>query len=111
MNLLEELRLKIKAVADAYDIPYDGDEGKHAHAVSESGIDLDDFVMINGHDLDEQLGRLWNLVDRAYKIMEQAGYRVAEHNPDHNNPIIAWMADARVALQDDMPHDDIVESI
>ena len=40
----------------------------------------------------------WNLVDRALKMMQMAGYRVAEVNPDHNNPIIAWMADARAAL-------------
>lgn len=42
---------------------------------------------------------MWNLVDRAYKIMEMAGYRIAEHDPAHNNPVIAWMADARVALK------------
>jgi hypothetical protein len=45
-------------------------------------------------------GTLENLVDRAYKMMGLAGYRVAEHNPEHNNPIIAWMADARAALAD-----------
>lgn len=38
------------------------------------------------------------LIDRAFKMMEMAGYRVAVHKPDHNNPIIGWMADAREYL-------------
>ena len=46
---------------------------------------------------------LRKLIDRAYKMMEMAGYRIAEHNQDHNNPIIAWMADARMVLK---PTDD-----
>lgn len=41
---------------------------------------------------------LRDMLDRAYKMMQMAGYRVAEQNPDHNNPIIAWMADARSVL-------------
>lgn len=41
----------------------------------------------------------WHLLDRAYKIMEQSGYRVMEHNPDQNDPIGAWMSDARVILR------------
>lgn len=48
----------------------------------------------------------WHMLDRAYKMMEMAGYRVAEHNPDHNNPIVAWMADARVMLHR-FRHDDV----
>jgi hypothetical protein len=58
------------------------------------GFDKGDFTASEK----QPSARVWNLVDRAYKIMEQAGYRVAEHNPDHNNPIIAWMADARLEL-------------
>lgn len=38
------------------------------------------------------------LVERAYAMMGQAGYRVAAHDPEHNNPIVAWMSDARAAL-------------
>lgn len=41
----------------------------------------------------------WHLLDRAYKMMEQSGYRIAEHDPDHNNPVVAWMADARILLR------------
>lgn len=41
---------------------------------------------------------LRDLLDRAYKMMLMSGYRVSEHNPDHNNPIVAWMADARTVL-------------
>jgi hypothetical protein len=41
---------------------------------------------------------LRDLLDRAYKMMEMAGYKVVEQNPDHNNPIISWMADARTML-------------
>lgn len=41
---------------------------------------------------------LRTLLDRAYKMMLQSGYRVAEVNPDHNDPIIAWMSDARAVL-------------
>jgi len=42
--------------------------------------------------------KLWNLVDRADKMMAMAGYAIAEHNPDHNNPVIAWRSDARIPL-------------
>lgn len=41
---------------------------------------------------------LRDMLDRAYKMMQMSGYRVVEQNPDHNNPIIAWMADARHVL-------------
>lgn len=41
---------------------------------------------------------LRTLLDRAYKMMLQAGYRVMEHDPDQNDPIGAWMSDARVVL-------------
>lgn len=54
-TLLELLRVKIKAVADAYDIPYDGDEGEHTKAICMTGIDLDDFVMEYGHELADAL--------------------------------------------------------
>lgn len=40
----------------------------------------------------------WNLIDRAMKMMQMAGYSISPHNSDHNNPIIAWMADARSYL-------------
>lgn len=48
-----------------------------------------------------------DLLDRAYKMMLMSGYRVTEQKPDHNNPIIAWMADARVLLYGDGPQPDI----
>lgn len=38
------------------------------------------------------------LVDRALKMMVMAGYGIAPHDSDHNNPAIAWMAEAREAL-------------
>jgi hypothetical protein len=40
------------------------------------------------------------LLDRAYKMMLQAGYRVQEHDPNHNDPITAWMSDARAFLRE-----------
>ena len=46
----------------------------------------------------DSLEPLEGLLDRAYKMMQMAGYRVSEQNQDHNNPIIAWMADARTML-------------
>jgi hypothetical protein len=50
----------------------------------------------------------WNLIDRAVKMMEMAGYRVAAVEPNHNNPIIAWMADARQYLAHPAPAADQV---
>lgn len=41
----------------------------------------------------------WNLIDRALKMMQMAGYEIAPHNPDHNNPLIAWMSDARIYIE------------
>ena len=41
----------------------------------------------------------WHLLDRAYKMMEQSGYRITEHDPDQNDPICAWMSDARIMLR------------
>lgn len=41
---------------------------------------------------------LRTLLDRAYAMMAMSGYRVAEVNADHNNPIIAWMSDAAAVL-------------
>jgi len=41
---------------------------------------------------------LRDLLDRAYKMMLMAGYRVAEVDSDHNDPLIAWMSDARKVL-------------
>lgn len=41
----------------------------------------------------------WHLLDRVYKMFEQSGYRVMEHNPDQNDPIGAWMSDARILLR------------
>ena len=52
----------------------------------------------HGERNDERKPLSWHLIDRAYKMMEMAGYRVAAHDPAYNNPIIAWMADARVFL-------------
>jgi hypothetical protein len=36
--------------------------------------------------------------DPGTEKLLMAGYRVVEQNADHNNPIIAWMADARHVL-------------
>lgn len=41
---------------------------------------------------------LRDLLDRAYKMMLMSGYRLQEHNPDSNDPITAWMSDARAVL-------------
>lgn len=43
--------------------------------------------------------KLAALVDRALTMMMAAGYKVSPHDPDHNNPLVAWMADARAALR------------
>lgn len=46
----------------------------------------------------------WHLIDRAFKMMASSGYGITEHNPDQNDPIGAWMSDARTFLaqaQDD----------
>lgn len=54
-NLLEQLRAKIKACVDADALDYDGDEGPAARAKQNAGIELDDFVMVNGLELVEAL--------------------------------------------------------
>lgn len=41
---------------------------------------------------------LRDLLDRAYKMMLMAGYRVAVVDSDNNDPIVAWMSDARTVL-------------
>ena len=40
----------------------------------------------------------WHLIDRAMKMMQMAGYHVIEHDAESNDPIAAWMADARTYL-------------
>lgn len=51
-------------------------------------------------DLQRDKLALQNLVDRAIKMMTLAGYGIAPvKRADHNNPIVEWMADARVALE------------
>ena len=47
-GLLERLIALLNAVADAYDIEYDGEEGRHDQAVRDAGIALDDFAMEHG---------------------------------------------------------------
>jgi len=44
-----------------------------------------------------------SLVERAYNMMQMAGYRITEQDSEHNNPVIAWMADARIALNRSAP--------
>lgn len=51
LTIVQKLSLRIKDVADAYDLEYDGEEGERWKATSEAGIALDDFVMVNGHEL------------------------------------------------------------
>lgn len=42
---------------------------------------------------------LRDLLDRGYKMHVMAGtVRVAEQNPDHNDPLIAWLSDVRSIL-------------
>jgi len=65
------------------------------HRVNYIGEEGECDYMAVPSDLARQLERL---VGRAYRIMEMAGYKVSAHDAGHNNPIIAWMADARVAL-------------
>lgn len=55
LTLVQRLSLRINDVANAYDLEYDGDEGKTVRAQSDAGIALDDFVMVNGHDLVKEL--------------------------------------------------------
>jgi hypothetical protein len=50
-DLLDELRAKIKECVDADALDYDGDEGRNAQKKQNAGIDLDDFVMVNGEEL------------------------------------------------------------
>jgi hypothetical protein len=51
-----------------------------------------------GPKSDDRRAAMRELVERALRMMEAAGYNVAPHDGDHNNPIIAWMADARELL-------------
>lgn len=60
MDLVKELRRKIKACAKAEAMPYDGEDGKAMKARMRAGIALDDFVMVNG---DELVGELTELLD------------------------------------------------
>jgi hypothetical protein len=57
-DLLIELLAKIKACAEANKLDYDGDEGRNAQVKQDAGIELDDFVMVNGDDLVAGLERL-----------------------------------------------------
>lgn len=41
---------------------------------------------------------LWNLLDRAYKMMLMAIGPVHEQDPDSNDPIVAWASDVRKVL-------------
>lgn len=41
---------------------------------------------------------LRTLLDRAYKMMLMSGYKVAVVDSDNNDPIVAWMSDARHVL-------------
>ena len=52
------------------------------------------------HRLDPGTEKLLrDLLDRGYKMHVQAGsLRVAEQNPDHNDPLIAWLSDVRSVL-------------
>lgn len=57
LSLVQKLTLRIKAVADAEDLPYDGEDesSKRWKACSEAGIHLDDFVMVHGRELIQAL--------------------------------------------------------
>jgi hypothetical protein len=57
-DLLRQLRDKIKAYGDAHDLDYDGEEGERWKATSDTGIDLDDFCMVNADELVEEFDRL-----------------------------------------------------
>jgi hypothetical protein len=50
---------------------------------------------------------LRDMLDRAYKIMLMAGYRVAVVDSDSNDPIIAWMSDAIAVLYGSGPQPDL----
>jgi Lar family restriction alleviation protein len=47
----------------------------------------------------EQRDELWNLVDRAYKMLWLACPEVRVIHKDDHNPLVAWVSDAKVALE------------
>jgi Lar family restriction alleviation protein len=47
----------------------------------------------------EQRDELWNLVDRAYKMLWLACPEVRVIHKDDHNPLVAWVYDAKVALE------------
>jgi hypothetical protein len=46
-------------------------------------------------DRDARIVELEKLVDRAYKMMQMAGYRITSQDTEHNNPLVSWMSDVR----------------
>lgn len=68
---------------------------RHEGGPREAAQNVIDFIKARG-DYAEKLAAL---VDRALTMMMAAGYKVSPHDPDHNNPLVAWMADARAALR------------
>lgn len=97
--LSADLRTKPSAMSllkEAYDLTGKASMGKEWYDAATAVLSAHSQETPTDDPGTEKLLRA--MLDRAYKMMLQAGYRVAEVNPDHNDPIIAWMSDARAVL-------------
>ncbi len=72
---IAKLIAKIRAVALAEDLPYDGELGSAMHAQMEAGVDLDDFVAANGHELVIALESISSQVEQLRERLTDTQHR------------------------------------
>jgi hypothetical protein len=70
-----------------------GDEA--AQALESARNELLALLRSRPEDRDARIVELEKLVDRAYKMMQMAGYRITSQDTEHNNPLVSWMSDVR----------------
>jgi hypothetical protein len=76
---------------------------QRAKLITAMNVEIDNLLVRTAAHGDE-FKVLWNLCDRAMKMMQMACPEARGPTPDWNNPITAWVAEAQVILRSTESH-------